>query len=136
MAKLFKNYAKYYNLAISNMQKIFFWNQKSNSLWWTVSKKNFPKFLRNVTPICFGLLKAIKKAIKCWYSICFYRETKLFALKINPLNSESRNQAKNIPVAVLSSQSKLEANLSRGFYVMIGKNKQTESWTKVIRMNL
>ena len=46
-------------------------------------------------------------------------------MKVDQLNLESQNQAKNIPVAFLRSQSKFEANRSWGSKVNNGHiNKQ------------
>ena len=37
----------------------------------------------------------------------FYRGTKFFTIKVDPVNLESQNQAKNIPMGLLSSSIKI-----------------------------
>ena len=45
-------------------------------------------------------------------------------IKVDQLNLESQNQAKNISVGLPSSPSKFEANRSRGSWAMIGQTKK------------
>ena len=47
----------------------------------------------------------------------------IFAFKVDPLNLKSLKQAKNFPVGLPSSPIKIEANLYRGSWVMIGRIK-------------
>ena len=53
-----------------------------------------------------------------------YRETKIFAIKIDPLNLESQNKAKNIPGVLPSYQIKIWDKSVKGFPSYDRTNKQ------------
>ena len=50
---------------------------------------------------------------------------------MDPINLESQNQAKNIPVGLPIPQSKFEANLSEEFLSYDRTNKQTDRQTEI-----
>ena len=67
----------------------------------------------------------------------FYRETKFSLVKLNrPLNLESQNQTKNIPVGLPSSQIKIWRQLVQGFLNFDRTNKQTDKKQRYQRFSL
>ena len=54
-----------------------------------------------------------------------------FSVKVDTLNLESQNQAKNIPVGLPSSPIKIWGKLVQGFLSYDRKNKQTDRQTEI-----
>ena len=78
-------------------------------------------------PALTRLLK-VTPAVYPW-TLTILPGNKIFAIKVDPLNLESRNQAKNIPLAFPSSPIKIWGKSFQGFLSYYRTNKQTNKQT-------